>query len=519
MWIVWLEKKILKTLGILLGILLILITTLHFYVVNNAETLIEELVKKESHDKLRLKVKNIKFNYFSKKVELENVSFYSNDSLDIKTSYNINIDHIRLRVKALLPIFTRKELLIDSIYLTAPGITVTSLKPNTDTSTKNVSIPEEMGRIYNSIIDALKMFQVTRFEMNEGTFTLVNKIHPDQLPLTISNLHIHIDNLKIDSTADQKNLFFSDQMLFRTTDQDIIFPDGNHRLAFSKFRINIRRKFIQIDSCTLYGKKPGENNSEFKIFLDNLRLVNVDFKALYEKELIKADSVYCRNPLINLKLELNKKGSAKNKLPNLDTLIHQLTGDLMLGYIGVTNAGIDITTYRDGNPTSFSSDKNNFEMKGLSIDKNRANPVLLEGFDMAIHNYENFVKDSSYFLRFDSIRLRENKILLSNFSVNTEAYKDNRNIKVQQFALSGLSWSELLFNRKIKAQQASLINPRIDYTQPEVAKKNSNREFFSSLDVINKIMTLEKLQMINGQLTIKARNNTEIILQNTSLLL
>ncbi|HLF46859.1 MAG TPA: hypothetical protein VI548_10565, partial [Chitinophagaceae bacterium] len=47
----------------------------------------------------------------------------------------------------------------------------------------------------------------------------------------------------------------------------------------------------------------------------------------------------------------------------------------------------------------------------------------------------------------------------------------------------------------------------------------SNREFFSSLDVINKIMTLEKLQMINGQLTIKARNNTEIILQNTSLLL
>ena len=414
MWIVWLEKKILKTLGIILGIVLILITALHFYVVYNAESLIEDLVKKESNDKLRLKVKNIKFNYFSKKIELENVSFYSNDSLDLNTSYNFNVDNIRLKVKALIPIFTRKELLIDSLYLSAPAITVTRLKSNKDTITKKVSIPEEMGRIYNSIIDALKMFQVTRFEMNEGKFTLVNKVHPDQLPLTISNLHIHIDNLKIDSSAKEKFLF-SDQMLFRTRNQDILFPDGNHRLAFSRFRINIRRKFIQIDSCTLTGKRPGDNHSEFKIFLDTLRLVNVDFKALYEKELIKADTVYCRNPIFNIQLESGKKGSAKNKLPNLDTLIQQLTGDLLLNYIGVTNAGIDITTYRDGNPTSFSSDKNNFEMTGLSIDQKRPKPVSLKGFDMAINNYENFVKDSSYFLRFDSIRLRENKILLSNF--------------------------------------------------------------------------------------------------------
>ena len=519
MWIVWLEKKILKTLGIILGISLILITALHFYVVNNAESLIEYLVKKESNDKLRLKIKNIKFNYFSKKVELENVSFYSNDSLDLKTSYNFNIDNIRLKVKALLPIFTRKELLIDSIYLTAPKITVTRLKPNTDTARKKVSIPEEMGRIYNSIIDALKMFQVTRFEMNEGKFTLINKVHPDQLPLTVSNLHIHIDNLKIDSTVNKEKFLFSDQMLFRTRHQDILFPDGNHRLAFSRFRINIRRKFIQIDSCTLIGKKPGDNSSEFKIFLDTLRLINVDFKALYEKELIKADTVYCRNPIFNIKLELSKNASAKNKLPDLDTLIQQLTGDLLLNYIGVTNAGIDITTYRDGNPTSFSSDKNNFEMKGLSIDQNRPKPVLLEGFDMAIHNYENFVKDSSYFLRFDSIRLRENRVLLSNFSVNTEPFKDSRNIKVEQFALSGLSWSELLFNRKIKAEQATLINPQIDYIQPEIANTKINKDFLSSLDVINKIMSLEKLRIVNGQIKIKARNNTEIILQNTDLLM
>jgi hypothetical protein len=76
MWIVWLEKKILKTLGIILGIIIILVTALHIYVVNNAEKLIEDLVKTRSDNKLRLKLEKIKFNYFSRKVELQNVAFY-----------------------------------------------------------------------------------------------------------------------------------------------------------------------------------------------------------------------------------------------------------------------------------------------------------------------------------------------------------------------------------------------------------------------------------------------------------
>ncbi len=519
MWIVWLEKKILKTLGILLGIIIVFVTALHIYVVNNAEKLIEDLVKTESKDKLRLKVKNIKFNYFSRKVELQQVVFYSNDSLDINTAYRFSVDNIKLRVKALIPIFTRKELLVDSIYLSAPSIIVTRLKPADTAVKKDISIPEEMGRIYNSIIDALKKIHVTRFELNEGSFTLQNKLKPDQIPLTITNLHIHIDNLKIDTTADPANLFFSDQMVFRTRNQDILFPDGNHRLAFSRFRINIRRKIIEIDSCTLSGKRSDNSRSGFNVYLDTLKLVNVDFNALYERELIKADSVFCKNPQIKFQFELKDKNAAKKKLPNMDSIIQQMTGDLLLNYIGVTNAAIDITTYRGNNPSSFTSEKNNFEMKGLSIDQKLAQPVSLEGFDMAIRNYENYLKDSSYVLRFDSIRLRENRILLSNFSVNTEPFKDNRNIKVKQFALSGLSWGDLLFDRRISARQATLYNPVIDFVQPETVKAKKNRGISSSLDAVNQFMELEKIQIVEGQIKITARNKTELLLQNANLLM
>ena len=241
MWIVWLEKKILKTLGIILGVILILITALHVYVVNNAESLVEEIVANESNGKLKLKVENIKFNYFSKKIEFQNVTFFSNDSLDLKTAYYFQVDKIKMKVKALIPIFTRRELRIDSLSLMAPKIEVTRLKPLDRPTAGEVSIPQEMGRVYNSIMDALRFLEVKRFQFDEGQFKLINKVIPNQQPLVITKLHFHIEDFKVDSTSKAEDFPDSDKLVFWTKNQDITFPDGNHRLAFSRFRIKIKK--------------------------------------------------------------------------------------------------------------------------------------------------------------------------------------------------------------------------------------------------------------------------------------
>ena len=519
MWIVWLEKRILKTLGIILGIIIIVITALHIYVVNNAEALVEEIVTNESNGKLRLKVENIKFNYFSKKIELQNVTFYSNDSIDLKTSYYFQVDKIKLKVKALIPIFTRRELRIDSLALMAPKIVVTRLKPIDRPEQNEVSIPQEMGRVYNSIMDALRFLEVKRFQFDEGQFKLINKVIPNQQPLVITGLHFHIEDFKVDPTSNPEDFPDSEKLVFWTKNQDITFPDGNHRLAFSRFRIKIKKRLIEIDSCTLIGNRGPNSQSGFTLFLDTLKLTNVDFKSLYEKDLIKADSVYCLNPDFKIQLELKSKEPGKKKIPNLDTLINQLTGDMQLDYIGVKNATLNIASTRNDKTTSFTSEKNNFEMRGLTIDHSRPQPVSLQSFDMAIHNYENFVKDSSYFLRFDSIQLRENRILLSNFSINTEPYKDKRNIQVRQFILSELSWADLLFDRQIIARQALLIRPVIDYYPSATAKPRTRNPIVNSLEGINNFMSLEKLVISNGQIKIRTRHTIDLLLDDANLVL
>ena len=517
MWIVWLEKRILKTLGIILGIIIILITALHIYVVNNAETLVESIVASESKGKLRLKVKSIKFNYFSKKVELKDITFFSNDSLDLPTYYNFHVDKIKIKVKALIPIFTRKELKIDSIFLVSPKITVTRLKPLDTTGQKDISIPHEMGKVYNSIMDALKFLEVRRFQFDDGEFRLINKVLPNQQPLVITKMHFHIET---DPNTSAEDFLESDKLVFWTKNQDITFPDGNHRLAFSRFRIKIKKRLIEIDSCTLIGKRADSSGAGFSLYIDTLKLTNVDFNSLYETGLIKADSVNCLDPKFKIELELkNKTAGPKKKIPNLDTLINQLTGDMQLNYVGVRNAEVNITTNRNDKSTSFTSEKNNFEMTGLRIDHSLPQPISLQSFDMAIRNYENFVKDSSYFLRFDSIRLRESKILLSNFSINTEPYKDKRNIQVRQFILSELSWADLLFDQKVIARQALLVRPVIDYYPSGTVKPKSKNPIVNSMAGINNFMSLEKLVIENGKIKIKTRHSIDLLLDDANLIL
>ena len=253
-------------------------------------------------------------------------------------TYNFQVDKIKIRVKALIPIFTRKELKIDSLFLVAPKITVTRLKPLDTAGQKDISIPHEMGKVYNSIMDALKFLEVKRFQFDDGVFKLINKVLPNQQPLVITRMHFHIETS--DPNTDAEDFPESDKLVFWTKGQDITFPDGNHRLAFSRFRIKIKKRLIEIDSCTLIGKRADSSGSGFSLYLDTLKLTNVDFKSLYEKDLIKADSVYCLNPKFKIQLELKNKTAGTKKIPNLDTLINQLTGDMQLNYVGVKNADV-----------------------------------------------------------------------------------------------------------------------------------------------------------------------------------
>ena len=513
------STRFLKITAFILGGILLLMTAFHFWFINHAEQLIEEMVHSQSSGKLRLKVDKFKFNWFSYNMELVKASFSSTDTA-AATAYEFNIPKVGIRVKEILPLVFEKKILIDSLYLINPDIRVTRLRTKDSTSSADtaLSLPHEMGRIYNSIQDALKVLQVDRFRIVRGRFSLINKIGPAEPPVVITDINFQLDNLQVDSTqpgTDQK-ILFSDNVILHTSNQKILFPDGRHSLSFRNFRINLMNRFVEFDSCTVIATRGDSAGSSFQVFFDKLRMTNIDFATLYHHEIIKADSVYCINPRFRLDVTLSKNNTPGITPPRLDELVRQLTGNMQLAFVVVENAAIDINTMKAGSLNSFTSDNNNFELQGLRIDKYGSKPLTVKKFVMAIRNYENFLRDSTYSIQFDSILINDNRISLSNFTyAELEDGKVINNLSMPQFEMQGLSWDDLVFNRQLSAQRVNLYRPVINYTV--IQKRHNTKDVFQTLAGIGNFMQLENLDITDGQVNLFFKNNIRLNLQNADI--
>ena len=517
-----LSRKFLKILAIIFGSILVLLTAFHFWFIHHAEGLIEDMVEARSNGKLRLDVRKFKFNWFSYDMELRDAVFYSADSVTAATSYRFSVKNMHIRVREIIPLVFEKKILIDSLRLDQPNIRVTRHRASKDvdsTDNRSVSLPQEMGRVYKSIQDALDVLKVSRFHIDQGRFTLINKIQPEALPITITNIDFHLENLQVDSSvvAGTRKILFSDNVSLETHGQDIMFPDGRHRLQFRNFRINILKKLVEFDSCTISATKDDSSSSSFTIFFDKLLLTNIDFDTLYQKEVIKADSVYCINPRFRLDVELTKKTGPRKPAPKLNDLIQQLTGDLQLAFVVVKNGSFDINTVRDGRPSSFTSTNNNFEIQGLRIHKDAPRPLTVKSFAMAIRNYENFLGDSTYAMQFDSVHIINNSIFLSNFSLKQMRAGDTINsFNMPQFELKGLSWDDLVFEQKLSAERATLYRPVIRYTVPHKSQ-GSRQDVFQTLAGISSIIELNHLDISEGEINVYFNENSQLQLKNAFL--
>lgn len=517
-------KPLFKLVGSALLVLLVLLTAFHLWFRDHAEEVIEELVDARSHGKVHLQLKKFRFNYFSRRMELQNAVFYTTDSTNAPSSYRFRVDRIKIELHSFWQLVLKGQLNIDSLTLLSPDIQALRLRPFDNSRGSEVSIPREMGRIYKSINEGLNVLQVKKFGIEEGTFSIINNMETGKRPITISHIDFYINNLEPDSSAinNPAKYLYNDNMVLRTHNQHIELPDGRHTIAFRQFRINIRRELIEMDSCTIAAEKTDSTRAAFSVFFDTLRLSTVDFTSLYQSNLVKADSVYCTKPDIKLWIGLKNNQHGKIPLPTLKQLIQPLTGDLQLGYVGIADASINILASRNDQAASISSKNDNIEMTDLRINSDSSHPFYLKTFSIAIRDYETINRDSTLAFRFDSIKFFNNKVVLSNFTVHTLHGKHpvyaERNYSVPHFELENLSWDELLFNKNIKASKAVLYDPVMNYQRLKPRMNGQKLTLFKALGTIDNLMELQQLQVINGQLNIQLDSRTKVNLQNADIL-
>ena len=518
-------KKVLKVLLIVVSVFVLSILGLHIWFVNNARGVLRDIVYSKSQGKIKLELSQLSFNFFSKELQVGGASIYSADTLNQATTYNIKFKKLTLRVASVWPLLFQKKLVLDSIKLQDPAIEVTQWRKDTSfkLAANDLSIPQEMGKLYKSMLDVLDNFGIMRIIINNARLSLINKMRPGVDPVTINKIFFDLKRTergsgKIDEFIDKEQ-----SVSLNTTDQYIVFPGGRHRLSFRNFHLELFRKRIELDSCTLIAEPTDSSKSSYKIFFDKLLLVGVDFNAMYQSNLIRADSVYCEAPLFDIFLNpSNEATTTKKGRPNPEKLVRELTGgNLDLAFVGVKNAGIHINIGGAKKRSLFNSNKDDFKMLGLSINADSAMPVSVKRFDMLVRDYRLFNEDSSSAYTFDSIHFLNNKIALNNFSVVTNpgagSRHNKRDFKIPYFELTGMDWYELIFNQNLYAEEAALYNPVIFYEKRKQKGKKKKTNLFASLQSLDSMMTLNKINVINGQINMKLGPQLSMNLENANL--
>ncbi len=522
-----------------LGIVATVILAFNFWFIDHAEEALEQIVYSQSKGKLRLKVKKFKFNWLSNKIELHQASIYSTDTTT--NAYAVNSKKIHLRPRGFLPFLFNREVLIDSINIASPSVIFTRYTEKTKLSRADkdsikaaagdstFSVAREMGRITQSITDAINVLHIDKFRLDNGRFVIVDRTRPEEYAFAVSNIYILLDNLQLDSTKLNKKrpekITFTDNIAVRTFNQNIAFPGGRHFIAFKDFRINLQKKRVEFDSCTLRAIKGDSSQTAFRIFFDKLQLTNINFDSLYSSETIVADSVFCSNPQIFLDIDADQKGNGnaqtegkKVGVEKVDAVIQQLLGDLALDYVGVKNAQIDVNTIKKGTASNFSSRDNNFEMFGLRLRRDNERPIHLDKFVMSLHNYENVLKDGRFKIAFDSIRFEDDVISLSRFSF--KEFRRGQTIKsldMSFFNVQGLSWESLLYDNVFSARSAEFRHPVVNYTTAARRRKSEARNLFTTLNSIDDVMDLHNLNIIDGDITLRFPGSASLSLSNTNL--
>lgn len=498
-------RRFFRILLIVVGIHAIVILGLHIWFVNNARGVLRQIVSEKSEGKLKLKLAKLSFDFFSNKLQIREAALESTDTLTQPATYHVSFRKLTLRIHSFWPLVLQKKLVLDSIKLHDPTIKVLLWRKDTASAfeKEDLSLPQEMGKLYNSMLDVLDGFGIRRILINNATLSLVNKMKPGSRPVTITNVYLDVQRTS-DRKFNRQEIAEHEQSVdLHTSNQNISLPGGRHQLAFKTFSLHLFRRYIELDSCTITATPTETFKSSYKIFFSKLLLIGVDFNAMYRDNLIRADSVYCENPLFDFNLVPSGLTNKKDR-PDPERIVRELSGNLDLAFVGVKNAGFHININGTRPRSLFNSNKDNFEMRGLRINADSSVPVMVDQFDMLVRDYRLYNEDSSTVYSFDSVKFKNNKIVLNNFSVTTTSSRytarSNRDYRIPYFELTGLDWYRLVFDETLEAREAVLYHPVINYTRNERSIRKKKANLFESLQNIDNLVTLNRINILQGEI-------------------
>ncbi|MEI6408028.1 MAG: hypothetical protein WCR52_01480 [Bacteroidota bacterium] len=502
----------------------------HLWFVNNSEKALENTIKWGSNGKLSCSVKKFSINYFSNVINIEDIAIFNTDSTAQETFYKVSAHQFHLRIKSKWDLIFHSQLLIDSVIFNNPEIEITrTANRKKHSAGKKILLVQELGKLYKTINNSLEVLNLDLFEIREGTLIVKEAGNTKKNPLKINHIYFTVNKLSInaENLNDKSRFHFSESIKLKVDGQNIMLPDNQSSIAFKEFLIDTKDKMVRITDPKLNILPTETQKNSLDFSAKRLSVLGLDFNALYLNDLLKVDSFFLESPKVDLDFfRTGKNKSAAAKRIKIDSFIDRLPIGVNIRHIVMQQCGLTIRLHKAGKTTAFSTKNDDISISNFHLHDQPNQEIGISGFKYTIRHYVGFSSDSTYRFDFDSLQLINNKIILYNLQVAT-ANKTRatlfRNYVVPRFEITDFDWLSFILDNHLIANEAMMYDPVLnleknlaikDQTEEKRKKKKSVYEIISLFD---KIIALDRLQIINGAFNYKQSDNLNAHIQKLNL--
>lgn len=330
---------------------------------------------------------------------------------------NVTIPNIKLNNTKLHALFTKHELIAESLLFSEPRFSIDQYS-NKKQPFSSLNLEKNLGRYFKSYFEKIIIERIT---LSEGRIYFTN-FKPNKEKSNWSNsftLKLNEFHFPIVQPAKNEHLLFSENIDLTLNKFNFDFPNGTHNLAIDQINLNTENKLLKLNKIRLF---PDFNNSDFgglpyKLMFSSpsISISNFNVNELLSDENLNVGTINIESPDAQLVFSDSLTNKQSNSAKQINSGIELHVQDFKI------NGGV----------LSLAKMKNNKEQAFSTIDFN----TQLKNFSYKIadnsYNFKNLIFNSNYF----NYQINENY----NLSIGKIHYdQDARNLVANDLYIGAL---------------------------------------------------------------------------------
>ncbi|MFZ9660853.1 MAG: hypothetical protein ACO29O_03155, partial [Chitinophagaceae bacterium] len=499
-----------KSFIISITLLLILIASLHLFIVYKANILLPGLVQNLSHGKYELKVKNLKFSYWNASIDLKEVQLLPAVE-NLEEEFHVQAISIHLRIHSLFSLITGRNIMVRELVISGPDVEV---KRNAKVTKviKRSELHLLIGTLQQSAIHFLQALQVDRSSITGGSFRY--------FPIPESKNHYNIKNIDIrltDVHVKESDQDLTGKIKISVLDPGLILPDSLKHIQLDKFIWDSEKDIVEVGKFVISQKGKKNLSDSAKVELDALIIKKLYWKEWIQTGIVHVDSLMAENGKMYFSISgTHTKRKLRDSVDLKRMKVWDVIGNLKIGYFSARKINAAIIN----NQADWERDNtilgDSLVVRKLFISPRLKIPLMLEDLAIGVRSFEDKGKGKKIHTSFTGLRLRGDTLSLNNYQAKTTAKSklgEGTMLNIPVVTMIGISVKDIMED-KAQIHEIWMQSPYFKFKgDPLISGPVGPIVPSNIFDELKSYVDVQKVYITNGSLDFMNKSDGKLILQ------